>query len=389
MTFRERLRVNPIVAFFYWRSVRIFLFCAKYFPLQKKIVFNSFHGKGFCDDPKYIFQELTKKNLPIKYIWLVKDLNTEMPSDIKKVVINSWQATYHYLTAKIWIDNAKSDKKPNKRTGQFYLQTWHGSFSNKMVEKDVENYLDRNYLKASQEDSSKIDLMYANNDFRINSFKKSFWYNGPVIKSDSPQLSVFFSDTSEIKKKIFLDFNLTPNKKVVLYAPTFRNDFNLDIYRWDYQSIINTLNRKFQSDFVFFIRLHPNIERMAKNAFDNNNIFDVTKYPDVHELIASTDVMITDFSGVAYDMIFAQKPVFIFAKDYDAYVQNDRPLYFPVSELPFSIAKSVKELQDNILSFNNKDFDNKVEQFKKKIGFEDSGNGAKNIAKIVLEHLVK
>lgn len=389
MKIRARLRVNPIVVFLYWLPAHFFLFIARFFPLQNKIVFDNFRGKGLGDDPKYILLQLIKNKVNAKYIWLLNDFAEDMPVEVKKIKYGSWLATFHYLTAKVWIDNVKSSPKPPKRKGQFYLQTWHGSFANKMVEEDAKDYLCEEYIKASQEDSSKIDLMYSNNDFKINLFKNSFWYKGPVIKSDSPQLSVLINPPPNLKKHLFSQFNIHQQSKIVLYAPTFRRKLHSDTYIWNYQKILKALEQTFNSEFTLLIRFHPNVNNSKVASIFNKNCINVTDYPDMDELMAISDVMITDFSGVAFDMALTRKPVFIFAKDYDDYVLNDRPQYFPQNELPFTLAKTELELQQNIQSFHNQSYQNKINHFFKRIGMEERGFGAKNIANIIMERLAK
>lgn len=388
MTLREYLRNNAIIVFLYWLPVRFFLKIVRFLPLQNKIVFDNFCGRGLGDDPKYILLQLINDNVNVKYIWLVNDLSEKVPSKVTKIKYGSWLATYHFLTAKIWIDNVKNVPKPQKRKKQFYLQTWHGSFANKKVEKDAEEYLSKEYIKTSQEDSSKIDLMYSNNDFKINLFKNSFWYKGPVIRSDSPQLSILINRQEKLKETIFSQFDINLENKVVIYAPTFRKTSNISAYKWDYHHILQVLNKKFNTEFSFFLRLHPNISNQG-SLYWGENVINVTDYSDMDELMAVSDVMITDFSGVAYDMALIRKPVFLFAKDYEDYIQNDRPQYFETSELPFSFARNLLELEENIRNFDEKSYQDNLRSFFNKIGMRDSGKGAQNIAKIILENLKK
>ena len=387
MIFREYLRNNVIIVCLYWLPIRILLKVARFLPLQKKIVFNSFHGKGFCDDPKYIFLELAKRNLRIKYIWLVNNLESEMPTQIRKVKLGSWLATYHYLTAKIWIDNAKSSPKPQKRKGQFYLQTWHGSFGIKQVEQAIENKLPPDYVTLAKADSLKTDLMYSDHDFQINLFKNSFWYNGPVIKSDVPRLSIALNPPRNLKEDIYHLYGLSDDKKIILYAPTFRSKGNLTPYKWNYNKILNAFNKKFNSHFVLFIRLHPNIATSKLDVPFSSQIIDATQYPDMDELMAVSQILITDFSGSMPDMAIAGKPTFLFAKDFDDYITNDRGNCFPIDKIPFPISKTEDEFLDNIFSYSSQEQQKKVNQFFEIIGLEEKGLGGEKIADIVIKKL--
>lgn len=385
MTIRERLRNNPVIVFLYWLPIKIFLFIARFFPLQDKIVFNSFNGKGFCDDPKYIYLELKRRCIKAKYIWLVNDLNAEMPDGITKVLYKSWKQEYHFLTSKIWIDNAKSTPKPAKRKGQFYLQTWHGPFSNKKIEKDAENTLSQDYIQISKKDSAITDLMYANNIFRMQQYRNAFWYNGKVIKADSPLFSPLIKPSSELKRTLYKKFNISPQKSVVLYAPTFRKDLSQSVYHWNYNKILSFFSKKFHKEFVMFIRMHPDIENL--NFSFNHDLINVTSYPDVYELLTICDILITDFSGLAYSMGYVKKPVFLFAKDWDNYLNNDRGQYIKQNQIPFSFSKNENELIQNINNFDDSKYSTELDKFYNLIGMSDSGDGAKKIVSILIKKL--
>ena len=92
-----------------------------YLPLKinpKKIVFDNFLGKGYGCNPKYIAEELIKQNVDCEMVWLVSDLNSEMPSKIRKVKYGSLKAYYELATAKVWIDNVRNYKGVEKKKDQ-------------------------------------------------------------------------------------------------------------------------------------------------------------------------------------------------------------------------------------------------------------------------------
>lgn len=386
MTLREYLRTNPLIVFLYNLPIKVFLFLAQFFPLQRKIVFDNFYGRGLGDDPKYILLQMIKDGVKAKYIWLTNDQSIEVPTEVRKVQIGSWRATYHYLTSKIWVDNVKNVEKPRKRKGQFYLQTWHSIFTTKMLEQDVVSTLSTDYVDASKADSQKIDLMYANNDFNVKLFKSSFWYNGTVIKTDSPHLSIILNVPSDLKEKICKRNNIPPRKKIILYTPTFRKDFNIDVFKWNYESVKVAFEKKYHSEFVFLAKFHPNIARQMV-SFSSEIFHNLSDYPDVSELVAISDILITDLSSVAYEMAIKKGPVFLFMKDVDDYTKNDRTQYFQTNELPFPIAKTESEFIDNIEKFDECKYKKNIQDFFKKIGLEESGTGSSTIANILKKRL--
>ncbi|MBO7127852.1 CDP-glycerol glycerophosphotransferase family protein [bacterium] len=366
---------------------KFLLYAARLLPLQNKIVFNAWIGKGFCDEPKYILLELLKQKVNAKYIWLVNDLNAETPPQVKKVKYGSWLANFHYITAKIWIDNTKSSPKPQKRLGQFYLQTWHGCWGPKGAEQAVENQLSKEYIEAAKLDASKTDLMYINNEYEKQIYENSFWYDGPVINANFSSLSILLRTPEDVVTKIRKAFDISLDRKIVIYAPTFRNEFSAEVYIWDYERIIRALENRFGGEFVLLVRLHPNIATRELGLKYSSIIKDATQYLDMYELLAASDVLITDISSTMSVMAFAKRPVFLFAKDFDEYAVSDRPLIYPLKKLPFTISRSVDELEKSIIEFDKKAYDFKTDAFMSDIGFHDDGHGAEKICRILLRQL--
>lgn len=107
----------------------------------------------------------------------------------------------------------------------------------------------------------------------------------------------------------------------------------------------------------------------------------------MQELLAVSDVLITDYSGCMFDFGFTGKPVFLFAKDLANYLAEDRDVYFNLDELPFALATSEEELFKNIREFDPEEYCGLNSSFKSQIGFEDYGNGAAYIAEIILNKL--
>lgn len=387
MTICEYLKVNPIVVILYRLPYRLLSFIARFLPLQRKIVFDNFGGRGLGDDPKYILLQLLKDGVQAKYIWLVNDLSIDVPTGVTKVKYGSLSAVYHYATAKIWVDNVKFVSKPRKRNGQFYLQTWHAIFSIKKIERDAESTLPDDYISASKDDSSKIDLMYANNNFHLDLFKKAFWYDGNVIKSDIPHLSVLFKPSQNLKEQIYSRYNIPKNKKIILYAPTFRKNFDINVFKWNYSIIHKALEKKYNDQFVFCLKFHPNIAGKS-SSITNEFIYNISDYPDPAELIAVSDILITDLSSLSFVMAVKGRPVFLFMKDFDEYKRNDRAQYFSANELPFSFAQTETELEKNIEQFDDALYQRNLHYFFDKIGQTESGKGAIIISNILKEKLI-
>lgn len=367
--------------------IRLILAVARRMPLKRKIVFNSFAGKGFCDEPKYIFLEMERQGFEAEFIWLVNDLSAEMPPQIKKVRYCSWRAVYHYLTAMVWIDNAKFSPKPRKRPGQFYLQTWHGIWAVKGVEQAVEKQLNPEYVAVAKRDASITDLMFCNNTHNRNLFQNSFWYDGPVIDCGDPNFAALIRPRAGLGDAIRRHFGVPAGNKILLYAPTFRKNFELDAYKWDYDRVMRACEEKFGGKFTMLLRLHPNIESKCSQLAYSGNVIQASSYPDIYELLSASDILITDFSSTMAFMGFIRKPVFLFAADFDDYFANDRDTAYPLDKLPFPTARSESELCAAISAFDSAGYGEKLDAFYHDIGMVDDGCGAVKLCRIIEHHM--
>lgn len=362
-------------------------------PLQDIIVFNSFKGKGMADDPKYIALELLRRHVGVKMIWLVNDLKTaNFPIGIQPIGMHSIKACFYMSIAKIWISNCRDmSRKAMKRKSQFYIQTWHATLGLKKV--GEENIKSKKTAKnLAIKDSRYTDLMYSNNNVYMDLYKNKFWYNGPVIKCDLPHVAYILHHPSNLKKNICEQLRISEDYKIVLYAPTFRDhDYEeFLVYDFNYEKILNTLDKRFGGTFVMFIRMHPNLRKshVAKHFRFNEKVIDVTFLPDMHELLSVVDILITDYSSSMFDGAIANIPVFLMAKDIKEYSKNDRELCFdPYKELPFTLCESEDELINAIENYDESVYKQKCVDFFNRIGLVDNGNGDKVLADIVMSKI--
>ncbi len=183
-----------------------------------------------------------------------------------------------------------------------------------------------------------------------------------VLPLGSPRCDRFFTDidVNKIKEKFYLKYPECKNKKLVLYAPTFRDNEADD--KALLQSIdIEKFNQRFGSEYAFLLRLHPQIHRCN---IDLTNAVDVTGWDDVGELTLLCDCMITDYSSVCMDAALIEKPLIFYAFDLEKY-NTDRSFYFDYeSYVPGQIAKSFDELLNAIENIDTTENVQKLEKFR-------------------------
>ena len=215
--------------------------------------------------------------------------------------------------------------------------------------------------------------------------RESFWYNGEILKCGLPRNDIFFNRTEEFIAGIRKKLNVPPDNKIIMYAPTFRDNPAIlaDVYKFNAAKLTETLKKKFGGKWTLLIRLHPNVAwvNLSNNIFGNaENIINVTKYPDMQELLVVSDVLISDYSSSIYDFMILHKPVFIFAKDFDSYPKERgfKQLYF---DLPYKINRTEDELLDCIKNFDAKKLEPAIKKFLDVIIPFDTGHASEEVVK--------
>lgn len=380
---------------FGWEWIRkaygIFCECAlKWFVLlpvkKKKVVFDNFGGRGFGCDPKYIALELLRRGSDLDIVWLTRDMAADFPEGIRPVKYGGVRALYELATAGVWVDNFKSALRVPKKKEQYYIQTWHSSLGLKKNEKDAPK-LDESYIWRAKRDSEATDLMYSNNAFRAEKYRNSFWYSGRVIRCGHPRNEILVHTPEYIRKKVREHYHLPEDRKILLYAPTFRSRAGGEVYRFLAEPCLEACEERFGGDYVCLRRLHPNVAGQISEAGGEREgkVIPATDYPDMQELLAAADVLVTDYSGTMFEFMLTGRPVFLLAKDLKVYVDRERELYFSLEELPFSLAQSEEELTGQIRSFDAEKYRENCQNFMMRVGMEEDGLGAKVLADIIQE----
>ena len=373
---------------YYYIKKRVMWAICYLLPINnKKIVFSSYFGRGYGDNLKYIADKIIEMDIYNQYeiIWLINNEkeSENIPKAIKTSKIDSFSGVYHLSTAKVWIDNCRKEYF-HKKKNQFYMQTWHGGGAQKKCEADVIESLSRGYKDMAVKDAENTDLMISESSFMTDLYHKSFWYNGPVYECGYPRYDILLNTNDDLKDKVYKFYNINTNRKLVLYAPTFRVDGSFDAYDVDMDRLRKNLKVRFKSDFVVLVHLHPNVANEDGLNYDGINVINSTFYPDTQELIAVADVLIGDYSSINYDFCLNKRPVFRYAADFETY-QNDRDLYFSHDEYPYPMAKNNDELEKIILGFDEDKYISDLSRFFEKLGTIFNPNSSQNIANLIID----
>lgn len=362
-----------------------------FFPVQKnKIFMMSYSGTKYSCNPKALTDYILSNYDDINIIWGFNKKyfqHIQLPLSINKVAINSLKFFYHYYTSKIIVYNMRLPYNFYKKRNQYYIQTWHNYLAFKAIEKEAKNMLNKSYLRSAKKDSKKMNLLLSSSRFTTEQYRRCFWYDGPILEKGTPRNDLLFTCNEETINQIKKEINVE-NKRVVLYAPTFRNNEGISFYRLNNSLLIDSLRNKFGDEWIILYRLHPNLINIAKDLDIGANSINVSSYNDMQNLLLISDVLISDFSSSIFDFMFTEKPCFLYLKKLNDYLSKERPITIDLKELPFSISENEAELVQNINEFDHNLYKEKIKVFNEKFQNFEEGNACKELMKII-ENVIK
>ena len=365
-------------------TINILTYIFNRFPIKNnKIFLFSYYGSQYGCSPKYISEYIVNNYPKDKFdvVWAFTDVGSkEHIKGIRKVRVMSLKYFYELCTSKVIITNFRTTDLFKKRKNQYYIQTWHSSLRLKQIEKDAEDSLPTNYIEMAKEDSKKCDLVLSGCKYSTDIFKRAFWYDGEIFEYGTPRNDLLINNDKEYARNIKRKLNISCDTKLVLYAPTFRKNDDLEIYNLDYKSIVQSLKEKFSGEWKFCIKLHPHLISKSKELNYAEDVLDLTKYDDIQELLSITDVLISDYSSLMFDFGITKRPCFLYVPDLNEYASKDRKLYFDINSLPFISSISNEDLIGKIKSFNKETYNEDLEAFSDSVGNFEKGYACKKLA---------
>lgn len=218
-------------------------------------------------------------------------------------------------------------------------------------------------------------------------FKEGFGMEkkGVVSAPGFPRCDCFFDENyiKKVKDKFYKEYPILKNKKIILFAPTYRGT-NLKVANYEFDKLdLDLLYEKLSSEYVFVFKWHPAIyNNMQLDILENYDFtkygdfyWDLSKYRDINDLLIVSDILVTDYSSVIFDYVLLDKPVVYFTYDLEEYESN-RGLYYPFDDYVYgSVAKTSLELATSIRK--GKMMKEKRKEFKNKFMSSCDGNSTK------------
>lgn len=393
---------------------KICFYICRVFPIKQNLIsVCTFEGKGgFGCNPKYLVQELHKRNPDYEFVWFVNDMSKEFPDYVRKVPNTLWSRAYWLSTSKVWIDNYRKPYGTCKRKGQYYLNVNHYTIGIKCTGLWRGRGFSKMAYLVSKNDSDMIDDLVIDSDWCEQCFDKALVYEGNFLKTGAPRCDVLYGERTKYQRLFREKHNLPENAKVVMFAPTFREgakDGKRSVYSeiWtiDFKRLLDNLEKKFGGTWYICIRIHPQLAptfQEYKNAEIQERLIDESQADDMYEILAGMDAYITDYSSACFEAGFAKIPVFIYADDIQKYANDRGSLMWNLASdsldhvtnnkemtpgmnlvFPFPVATDNEELEKIIVSFDEGDYRKELEQFHQSIGLVFDGKASEKLVEVI------
>lgn len=363
---------------------------------DKTVIFIAFHGRGYTCNPKYVHQQMIKESRFYDYhlVWALKKPNDVKIEHSQNIRYNSLTYFYYMCKAKYWIVNCKLPKYIQKKPDQVYLQTWHGTplkrLAHDIVEVENQTFyrsgMSREQMTNTYDDDvKKYNYMIAPNQFSFDVFQTAFQINPErLIKTGYPRndflTNITKDEIEDIKKKL----NIPLDKKVILYAPTWRdNSYNTRGYTFELKADFHKWKEKLGNDYIVIFKPHY----LIINKFENDRslddfIINIDANADINDLYVISDVLVTDYSSVFFDYANLNRPMYFYMFDLKEYADELRGFYFDIYEtMPGDIIENEDELLDDLVK-NEYDY-SRLKQFNQKFNEWQDGHASDRVIDIV------
>ncbi len=310
-------------------------------PIDPKMVIFSGHSRKYNDSPRTLYEYMLAhpdKYGLYKYVWALEDPdNVDVPGNPIKVKADTRLYFKYTLMASYWVTCVNIERSLHyKKRNCRYLNTWHGT-PFKHVGNDAGGRKDFDF--------SSVDYFCYASEYEKDIYKRAFRVKEEaLVPTGLPRNDELYKVSQKEITNIKQRLNLPTDKKIILYAPTWRDSTDkgktcaikppVDVKKWE---------EEFKDDYIVLFRMHAYTNKLLGMEF-NETMRDYSSYPNVNDLFKVADILISDYSASMADYSILERPILCFAYDYDEY-REERGLYVEYSkEMPSGILRTEDEV---------------------------------------------
>ncbi|MFE7333979.1 bifunctional glycosyltransferase/CDP-glycerol:glycerophosphate glycerophosphotransferase [Streptomyces griseus] len=362
-------------------------------PVRRgSVVFESHMGTCYGDSPRALYEEIRRQGLKLRATWSYDSAPAGFPDDARLVRRWSWRYLWALARAEYWVDNQGFPQHLRKPRHTTYLQTWHGSAYKRMgfdeTRVRLQNAPQRERLQRAVD---RFDHFLVRSEHDVNTLARAYRLpDERLLRTGYPRNDALIAERNRSETEGRLPrpplaeaLGLADHKKTVLYAPTFRGGPGKQ-RRSRLLLDVREFAARFGDTHTLLVRSHY-LESARLPVCPPGTVVDVSRHHDVSELLALTDVLITDYSSIMFDFVLLDRPVVLFAPDLDAYA-DERGSYFDLREnAPGPVTATQDELFTALAELKKSDtrYADQRREFAERFGSYDRGDAARRTVEAV------
>jgi len=312
-------------------------------PDAHTVLYECNHGNAINCNPLAVFHEARRRfaDAGWRHVWVVRP-GTQVPEELATmadvVLVRHGSTSYarHLATAAWLVNNTTFPPYFVRRSGQRYLNTWHGT-PLKTLGRDVRSSLfdhrnvSRNLLQvthlAVQNRHTHQALLDSNDVAAV--------FTGSIAETGHPRVDCLVRTGSETRAQVRRRLGVADGVPVVLYAPTYRGEVHTPSFDTSVlKTAIATLSRH---PVALVFNAHPFVARQIAGRLPDG-VLSVPPGMDITELLAGVDVLVTDYSSILFDFLPTRRPTILYTPDLEHYCA-ERGMYIAPESLPVQLCR--------------------------------------------------
>lgn len=377
---------------------------------EKLVLFETFMGRQYGDNPRAIYEYM--KSRPeydgLRYVWVLE--NPEKAAEYEQlkgaeiVKAKTHRCFEYYAEAKYIVTNSALNYRVSRKPEQVFIQTWHGTPLKRLrcdieAEKgNVNNTLNEIKIKNDM-DVVRFNYFLSPSAFATEKFISSFnmkelGIENIVVETGYPRNDFLFNYTADDVAEIKNSLGVPEGRKVILYAPTFRdNQHDGSDYTYDVHLDFDRLKKEIGDEYVILFRAHYFVASQFNFEKYEGFVYDASGLDDITPLYVISDVLMTDYSSVFFDYSNLHRPMVFYMYDLKDYAEGIRGFYFSIDEIPGPKITTEDELIDYIKALGEgqnygenyfAEYGEIFDRFIKKFAYLEDGKASERVAKILL-----
>ncbi len=369
-------------------------------PDPETVIFCSNHGKSCSCSPRAIYDYMLASPAygEYRFLWVAEpSAEQSLAADPRTRVVPFGGRAFQRAMAGAgyWVFNSTLPEYISPRRGQTYLQCWHGTPLKRLgydirEEGNAMNSLAEIRRKYRLE-GKKVDYFLSPSPFASACFRSAWqlerWGRGDaILELGYPRNDRLANATPEECQAMRRKLGIPPGKRVVLYAPTFRDDQHVSGTGYAYRPAVDfaALREKLGEDYVILFRAHYLVATACDFSAWSGFVLDVSGVEEINDLYLAADLLITDYSSTMFDYAVLRRPILFYMYDLEQYRDRVRGFYFDLDELPGPILRSEDQLAPAIRGTEHFVWDHDWEAFRQRFAPLDDGQAARRVTEAVM-----